>query len=468
MKIIRSIISGSTGRAAFNTLVLALILALIAAPMAFSQRTELKPGWNLFSPAQDIELGREVSKDAEKQLPMLNDRRVDDYLNRLGRKLASYAPGEDYPYQFKCVNDSAINAFALPGGFLYINRGVIEAAENEAELAGVMGHEIGHVALRHGTNQASKSYLAQAPMALLGAFLGGNSVGAILAQIGTGFAVNSILLKYSRDDERQSDLIGTQILYDANYDPIYMARFFENLDTNRGGTEFFSSHPNPENRIENIHTEIAKLGTAKSRITNDTREFRAIQSRLKSLSPAPKPDAPQTQTSSTGRETRPALPSDRYRTFDNRNLSLRYPDNWEAYENGDAFTLAPKGGIAVSGNDSSIAYGVMMATYTPRSDRGARANLEQATEQLLAEIKRSNPGLRLTDDRRQIRVGGQTAIAHLISNESPLGGPETDWLITLLRPEGLIYFVFVVPEREFSEYRPAFREILDSVRFSNR
>ena len=106
---------------------------------------------------------------------------------------------EKYPYQFKAVNDSQINAFALPGGFIFINRGVIEKAENEAELAGVMAHEIGHVALRHGTNQASKTYLAQAPLAILGGLLGRNkSVGAIIAQIGTGFAVNSILLKYSR------------------------------------------------------------------------------------------------------------------------------------------------------------------------------------------------------------------------------------------------------------------------------
>ena len=146
---------------------------------------------------------------------MLNNRRVDDYLNRLGKKLAAVAPGEKYPYQFKCVNDASINAFALPGGFLYINRGTIEAADNEAELAGVIGHEIGHVALRHGTNQASKSYLAQAPLAILGAFMGNNSVAAILAQIGTSFAANSILLKYSRDDERQSDLMGAQILYDT-------------------------------------------------------------------------------------------------------------------------------------------------------------------------------------------------------------------------------------------------------------
>jgi len=165
------------------------MISLTLASSAFAQRTPLKPGgMNFFSPQQDVELGQKVAQDAERQLAMLNRPQVDDYLNRLGRRLAANAPGEKHPYQFKCVNDSTINAFALPGGFLYINRGTIEAASNEAELAGVMGHEIGHVALRHGTNQASKQYLAQAPLAILGSVLGGNSAGAILAQVGTGFA----------------------------------------------------------------------------------------------------------------------------------------------------------------------------------------------------------------------------------------------------------------------------------------
>lgn len=253
----------------------------------FAQRTQLKPGRNLFSPEQDVELGRQVAEDAERKLPMLNDSQVDGYLNRLGRKLAANAPGERFPYQFRCVNDSSINAFALPGGFLYINRGTIEAAENEAELAGVIGHEIGHVALRHGTNQATKRYAAQFPLALLGGLLG-NSTGSLIAQLGAGFAANSVLLKYSRDDERESDLLGAQILHDAGYDPRYLATFFEKLEGKERGVEFFSSHPNPRNRIQNINSEIRKLGGVGTRAVNDTAEFRRIQQRLKSLPPAPK------------------------------------------------------------------------------------------------------------------------------------------------------------------------------------
>src|SRR5438874_3243758 len=180
-------------------------------------------------------MGRQVSKEAGSQLSIIRNGDIASYIDSLGRQLASRAPGEKYPYQFKVVNDKAINAFALPGGFVYVNRGAIEAADNEAQIAGVMAHEIGHVVLRHGTNQASKAYLAQAPLSILGGVLGSNSVGSVLAQLGVGFAANSILLKYSRDAERQADLMGTQTLYDTGYDPKAMVQFFEKIQAESKG-----------------------------------------------------------------------------------------------------------------------------------------------------------------------------------------------------------------------------------------
>jgi predicted Zn-dependent protease len=168
---------------------------------------------------------------------MLNNRRVDDYLNGLGKRLAGYAPGEKYPYQFKCVNDAGINAFALPGGFLFVNRGTIEAADNEAELAGVIGHEIGHVALRHGTNQASKAQPAQVLLAILGGTLGNKSTGR-LAQVEPALAVNSVLLKYSRMMNARRIDGGNP--YDAGYQPSHSGIF----KASRGrGIDFFSSIP---------------------------------------------------------------------------------------------------------------------------------------------------------------------------------------------------------------------------------
>lgn len=442
------------------------LLILLTASLALAQRTRLQPGrWNFFSPKEEVELGQQVARDAEQKLPMLNNSRVDDYLNRLGRKLAANAPGEKYPYQFKCVNDANINAFALPGGFLYVNRGTIEAADNEAELAGVIGHEIGHVALRHGTTQATKSYLTQFPLAILGG-MAGNSVGGILAQIGTQFATSSILLKYSRDDERQADLMSTQILYDSNYDPRYVARFFEKLE-GRQGTEFFSSHPNPDNRIRLINDEIGRIGTIPKNSISDSREFRNIKQYLKSLPPAPKAGAAPADSRGSAPASPPSLPSARFASYDAGILKLRHPDNWRAYGNEQTFTFAPEGGIAGSGSSEALAYGAMISIYTPRST-GRSRTLKQATDELVGELRNSNPDMRLSKDQGQIRVGGQAAMSRILTNNSAYGGREMNWLVTALRPEGLVYFIFVAPEGEFGRYQRTFRQILDSVTFRRR
>jgi predicted Zn-dependent protease len=255
-----------------------LLLALLPAP----ERTRLHPGFNLFSSQQDVEIGRRVSEEAERKLKIIHDSEISSYITTLGRRLASRARGERYPYQFKVVNDKAINAFALPGGFLYINRGIFANADNEAQLAGVMAHEISHVVLRHGTNQMSKTYAAQAPLAVVGGVLGG-SIGGVLAQTGASFAANSVLLKFSRDAERQADLMGTQILYDAGYDPRAMPQFFEKIEAEAGsrGADFFSDHPNPGNRISSVNQEIAKLGGA-NRPKTDSADFQRIKRILKS------------------------------------------------------------------------------------------------------------------------------------------------------------------------------------------
>ncbi|HYR88379.1 MAG TPA: M48 family metallopeptidase [Terriglobia bacterium] len=258
-------------------------LLLVAAPYFLAERTRLRPGFNLFSAQQDVEIGREVSKDAERKLRILSDSQINSYTNSIGRRLASKAPGERYPYQFKVVDDKQINAFALPGGFLYINRGIFENADNEAQLAGVIAHEIGHVALRHGTNQMSKAYAAQAPLALLGGALGNGSLGGVLAQLGASFAANSVLLKFSRDAERQADLMGAQILYDSSFDPRAMAQFFEKIEAAGGsrGAEFFSSHPNPGNRIQSVNQEIQRLGGSRG-YRNDSADFQRTKRSLKS------------------------------------------------------------------------------------------------------------------------------------------------------------------------------------------
>ncbi len=240
---------------------LALVLLCGTAPHA-AARTRVKPGFNLFSPQQEVQLGREAAAQAERQLTLSGDPALNSRVRAIGQRLVRHSPAPNYPYTFKVVRDNRINAFALPGGPVYVNTGTIAAAANDAQLAGVLAHEIAHVALRHATNQTSKTTLAQFPLAALGGAMGAGSIGGQLAQLGIAFGANTVFLKYSRDAERQADIAATQMLYDAGYNPEEMARFFEKMERQERGrsVEWLSSHPSPGNRAELVRREIRQLG----------------------------------------------------------------------------------------------------------------------------------------------------------------------------------------------------------------
>src|SRR5687768_3857440 len=235
------------------------MIAIMAFPLSIVAQTQIKYHSNRFSIQDDVKLGRQAAQEAEQQFPLLNDSEVRSYVERVGKRLVAAIPSQfqhpEFDYFFKVVNARDINAFALPGGPMYVNRGMIEAAKSEGEMAGVMAHEISHVALRHGTAQASK---AQNPFvqlgalggAILGAVVGGNA-GDILAQ-GTQLGLGAYLLKYSREYETQADILGAQMLARAGYDPMDLARMFQTIEQEGGssGPEWMSSHPNPGNRYQ--------------------------------------------------------------------------------------------------------------------------------------------------------------------------------------------------------------------------
>jgi len=440
-------------------------LALATVVWATDARTVVKPGWNMFSPQQDVEVGQQLSPDAERQLPMLKNARVDDYANALGQRLAVKAPGQKFPYHFKVVNDRAINAFALPGGPIYINRGAIEAADNESQLAGVMAHEAAHVALRHGTNQASKASAAQLPLSILGGLIGSDSTKSALTQLGASFAVNSILLKYSRTAESQADILGTQILFDSGYDPRAMAQFFRKIEAQQNGSgpvEFLSNHPSPDNRIERVNQEIAALGGVRPASLTNSRAFDDIKRHVLSL-PSPSPVKGQPAGAAAGATgTAPEWPSERFVGVQGSLLRINHPDNWQARGQGDAMTITPRGGLIDDGEgQQALARGVIVNLFEPRAGGGT---LEQATDQLVQELRLSNRNMRVIRYREVIRVDGARALSTYLSNDSPVGGRETDWLISMTHPEGLLFVVFTAPEREFQRYESAFHEMLRSIR----
>jgi len=337
----RTGVRGQSGKDFIAALVLAGLVFVPEVALGV-QRLKFKPGFNLFSPQQDVQVGQEASADVDKQLPLVTDPEVVRYVNDLGRRLATFAPNNkpDYAWTFKVVNSADINAFALPGGFIYVNRGAIEAAEDEAEIAGVIAHEAGHVVMRHGTNQATKAMLAQAPLAILGGILGqSSSLTAQLAQMGIGFGVNSLMLKNSRSAESQADEVGTYVLYHAGYDPKAMAQFFQIIEKKypQRTIQFFSDHPNPENRVKDVDALIPELGPPQEGKT-DSPQFAAVKKRLTSMPPPRKgkPAPPAT----AGSASPPPPPSSRMTRFQGKGFSVNHPDNWQVQKSEDAVALS--------------------------------------------------------------------------------------------------------------------------------
>jgi beta-barrel assembly-enhancing protease len=438
----------------------------LCVPALWAQRSQLKPPWNMYSPQTDIQLGKQNATLMERQLPLCNDPKVDAYLTQLGQRLVEKLPtrGVTYPWEFHCVNDKSINAFALPGGYVFVNRGAIEAADNESQLAAVMAHELSHVALRHGTAQASKAQLAQGAAGLFGGLFGGSTGGALLTQ-GVALGAGGFLLRYSRTDETQADVLGTQVLYDVGYDPRAMSQFFEKLEAESKGKnppQFLSDHPNPGNRVERVDEEIDKLGGPPANGKRDSSEFEAIKREVLAL-PVAKKIAPAAAAASAGP---PPRPSDHFAEYQGSSYRLKYPDNWgEADGNGGA-SFAPTGGVVQgSAGQSALAYGMIVSVTLAQGDPNDTSTLANATQQLIENLQKSNPNMRVVRQAAPVKLNGQPGLSTYLSNDSPVGGQETDWLITVLQPQGLLSFLSVAPQAAYSDYDKTFAAILDSVQF---
>ena len=212
---------------------------------------------------EEVALGRLAAAEIEKDLTLLTDDAVTSYVSELGLALAARSGRSHLTYQFKVVDAAEINAFALPGGFIYVHRGLIEATETEAELAGVLGHEIGHVVARHGAKQAQRAAIATLGLRVLGSVLGrgtGGRIGAMAAEMVTA----GTFMRFSRDAEREADRLGAENVAAGGHDPHGMVTFFERLDRLREGQSnaaerFFSSHPSPAERVSNIQDLVVSL-----------------------------------------------------------------------------------------------------------------------------------------------------------------------------------------------------------------
>lgn len=440
---------------------LILIVFLSASP-CLEARVEPTHGFDIFSQEEEIQLGKQNAAEVMEQLPVLPDSdRVTQYVQKLGSRLAARAPGYQWPYNFHVVNVKEINAFALPGGPIFVNLGTIQAADNEAQLAGVMSHEISHVVQRHGTRAASKQMGAQLPLAILGGLMG-NSTLAKAAEMGISFGVGSYFLKNSRQSESEADLLGTDIMYDSGYQPQQMAAFFEKLEKQMGAgansmiNQFMSDHPNPGNRADAVTREVKTL-MARTYLA-DSNDFREIKTRVAGMKPMSSAEVAAAQKQGGPSD---AVPSTNLKVFTHNEYQISYPENWQVFgDQTSSVTIAPRSGVS----QNAVAYGVMIANYQPEE---AGESLDTSTHELIAGLRQSNPDLKQIGRDETIRMKSVTAKSAELIGSSPIKDAqgkamqERDWLVAIGRRDGtVLYLVFISPDKDFASLRPAFEGML--------
>jgi predicted Zn-dependent protease len=242
-------------------------------------------GVNFYSLEKEIAIGKQLAQEVERQAKIVDDPVIAEYVNRVGQNLVRNSDAK-VPFTIKVLDSEEVNAFALPGGFFFVNSGLILKADSESELAGVMAHEIAHVAARHGTRNATRGELAQIAMIPVMVMSGGWAGYAIYQ--GAHLAIPMGFLAFSRANEREADYLGLQYMYKAGYDPTSFVDFFEKIQTlekRKPGTvaKVFSTHPMTDDRIKASQNEIQQILVAKPEYVVNTSEFNDVKARLYSL-----------------------------------------------------------------------------------------------------------------------------------------------------------------------------------------
>jgi hypothetical protein len=456
------------------------LVAISVMPFTALAQTPIKLHSNKYSIQDDIKLGRQAAQEAESQFPLLRDENVRSYVEDVGRRLVTGIPSQfqhpEFQYYFKVVNARDINAFALPGGPMYVNRGMIEAARSEGEMAGVMAHEISHVALRHGTAQASKAqkYSILGGIAgIAGTILGGPGVGQ-LAQ--APFAV--YLLKFSREYETEADILGAQIMARAGYDPRDLANMFQTIERQGGGGGggFLSDHPSPSDRYARINREAQYL-RVENQAGRDSREFAQVQQRLRGYGAAPTMAEIQRsgQRTPVGEQTgnypnnpptgRVSYPSNRYQSVSifNGGVNVSVPNNWRQVNEGNSVWFVPEGAYGQYNGQAVYTHGASFGVAQTNS-----RNLQSATQELINSFAQGNNNLRTTGGYSRSSMSGRTALVSTLTNiNEATGRPEIIRLITTqLRNGQVFYMVAVAPQNERG-FETAFNQILRSVRIND-
>jgi hypothetical protein len=463
-----------------------LTLALIA--VAIPAQTKITPPKNKYKPSDDLQIGRQGAQEVRKQMPVFQQGdETDRYVESVGRRLVQAIPQEfyysEFEYSFDVVNARDINAFALPGGPMFVNRGMIEAAKTEGEMAGVMAHEISHVVLRHGTAQQTKATSGKVLAGILGGAIAGAVIGGAAGEAimqGTQLGFGAYILKYSREYETQADILGAQILARAGYDPRDLANMFKTIEQQSGGAqgpEWLSSHPNPGNRYERINKEAELLRVNRGATRFDTAEFTRIKTKLQRMPQAPTMAEISKQQgggqSGGGGGQQPTnetiqrnveLPSSRYRNYSGGNLfRVQVPENWREYGDQSSVTFAPQGAYGNYQGQNVFTHGAIIG-----ATQAASNDLRQATDNYINGLLQANPYLRAQSGYRRVTIDRRNALGRALSGQSPVTGRTEVVTVytTMLRNGALFYIINVAPDNDYRSYAGAFDNLLRTITIS--
>src|ERR1044072_1396191 len=468
---------------------LLLAVAMLVMPLAALGQTRIEMPKNKYKVSDDVQAGQQAAQQVYQQMPILRDSYVDGYVESVGRRLVQAIPAEyghpEFRYSFDVVDARDINAFALPGGPMFVNRGMIEAARTEGEMAGVMAHEISHVALRHATAQATETQKFQIGSVLgqiAGAVIGGGVGEVVGAASQIGFGAGA--LRYSRKDETQADILGAQIMARAGYDPRDLANMFRTIAQQGGGSggpEWLSSHPNPGNREQRIMKEAATPRVEGGR--RDTAEFRQIQSRLRGYPRARTMEEiarsgqrypnqgggqqyPDQQYPNQGgvyaSGERVANPSTRYQTYRTNLFSVAIPSNWRQLGDQSSVMFAPEGAYGSQGITHGVMFGFGQSQYNDLQN--------SAREVVNSLVQGDNSYLRQTGGFQRTTLDGRAALATTLTGHSPLTNRnERVTIVTTALGNGqVLYMAAVSPQNEYTSYQRAFTDIMRSVQLTGR
>jgi Zn-dependent protease with chaperone function len=459
---------------------LILILPLVLPAQKPGRQAEVKIQKTSLTRDQEIQLGKEAAAQVEREMEVVHNPEVEAWLNRIGQNLANTPQANAYPFYFKIVNEDSINAFALPGGPMYVHTGLLKAADTEGEVAGVLAHEMSHVALRHGAAQMGKQQTWGTLFGVLGAAVGvaaGGSNGECgmlcqAGQLGAGIGGASVLTRFSRGYEHDADLNGARMMASAGYNPMDLPRFFEKLQSKLGSAGepkglslWLSDHPATGSRIQYVADDIRFY--SQRDYNADTGQFPRIK-QLVARIPAPKPKPAFLVLAKKGATARSNIP-DGFKDYQANGFAVAYPATWQAGQakTGGSLYIIPQGGALQSrSGDVELVAGAMIDYYIPKAGTGAAVDLEPATREFLDGLRQGDQNLRYFTPER-VQIGGQPAmVTRLTTRTSSQSDPEqTARLYTVVRETGIWYIVAATPPSRQADFDPILQQIVRSVQF---